>query len=296
MMTRYSTCYAEDSEKGEPAPFLHFHITPHSLQWVSINTKYCPSTTYFRFSSSSFPHYLQLHKFAWKVHSVQISFRVSLRLGKLGVEWLASDLSLCWRPGCDTWGSNQCRTGYHGERRQGLPQTRARKPDGWLEIFNLFGVSCFPFIEGTLKTLHSFVCFVLVICSSRFSPSYYYDLHGYVNDIWSRSDVDSGRNEQHPDVGVLVRSKCKWLQMDTWLHTCFYLLSPVPSVNVAKQVSREPNKRLITLPGDCRSQYKPWLWSYNKSMVCACFFYFYLFIYFCKLGVVSRFEESKWNA
>lgn len=110
--------------------------------------------------------------------------------------------------------------------------------------------------------------------NSYLLSSYSYDLHVYTNDIGNHSDENSGTNERHPDVGILLRSKCKWLQMDTWPHTHFYLLSPEPSVNLAKQVSSKPNKRLIALPEDLA-----WLWSYIKSMAFALAGFFCLFVF-----------------
>lgn len=61
-------------------------------------------------------------------------------LGQPDGEWLADDISLCWRPGCDQRSCNQRRPGDHGEGGQGLPQTGARQPDGRLEVFHILRV------------------------------------------------------------------------------------------------------------------------------------------------------------
>lgn len=68
---------------------------------------------------------------------------------------MADDLSLCWRPGCDTRSSHKCWACDHGKRRQGLPQARKGQPNGRLEVLYFFRLPGLPFIKESDDSVNS---------------------------------------------------------------------------------------------------------------------------------------------
>lgn len=70
--------------------------------------------------------------------------------GEFDVEWMADDLSFCWRPGCDTGGSHERRACDHGARGQGLPQARTGQLNGRLEVLDFFRLPRLPLIKSAV--------------------------------------------------------------------------------------------------------------------------------------------------
>lgn len=69
--------------------------------------------------------------------------------GEFGSQWLACDLSLRRRPGCDQGSCHQCGSGDYGEGGQGLPQTGAGEPNGRVEVLHLLWVFGVPVVGLT---------------------------------------------------------------------------------------------------------------------------------------------------